>query len=263
MQLRRKFTAPSRPSFGQTLRTPKKEALMTYRTVTALLGGLGLAALLLIQPPAQSQQPTPAADGPEVLARGPVHEGYAEPIDPRPEASPVVPKQPPEPVEETPPDQRPEGDNVQWVNGYWAGRRASDFVWVSGFGVPPPGRRWVPGHWQQVDGGWQWSPGIWAAAEQPEIEYAATAADHRIGAFGAVARVRPRLHARLLGHSSQPLRLATRLLGRVPAGLVWCRRTTSGRRAAASSAMATGTTRFATAACCSRRCASRGGPSWQ
>src|SRR5262249_43813180 len=155
------------------LRTPQlagREAPMSYRTFTALLGGVGLAALLLVQAPAEGQPP---ADGPEVLARGPVHEAYAEPVDPRPQASPVVPKQPPEAVEETPPDQRPEGDNVQWINGYWAwDDERNDFIWVSGFWrVPPPGRRWVPGHWQPVDGGHQWSPGIWAAVEQPEIEY--------------------------------------------------------------------------------------------
>src|SRR5262249_48559669 len=35
----------------------------------------------------------------------------------------------------------------------------------------PPGHSWVPGHWQQVENGWQWSSGFWAAAEQQEVEY--------------------------------------------------------------------------------------------
>ena len=67
------------------------------------LATLGLTALL----PAGSvlaQQ----ADGVEVLARGPVHEAYAEPVDARPQATPVIPRQPPDPVDELPPDQRPE-----------------------------------------------------------------------------------------------------------------------------------------------------------
>src|SRR5207248_1484844 len=82
---------------------------------------------------------------------------------PKPEASPVVPKEPPEPIDELPPDQKPEGDNVQWIPGYWAwDDQASDFLWISGFWRDvPPGRRWVPGTWQKVEGGWQWVAGFW------------------------------------------------------------------------------------------------------
>ena len=53
--------------------------------------------------------PLRAADPPpnevEVLARGPVHEAYAEPVDPNPVAGPVVAKEPPAPIDELPPDQ--------------------------------------------------------------------------------------------------------------------------------------------------------------
>ena len=34
-------------------------------------------------------------------------------------ASPVFANRPPDPVEELPPDQKPDGDNVLWISGYW------------------------------------------------------------------------------------------------------------------------------------------------
>jgi WXXGXW repeat (2 copies) len=56
----------------------------------------------------------------EVEARGPVHEAYGEPANASPTASPVVEKEPPAAIEESPPEEEPEGDNVVWVPGYWA-----------------------------------------------------------------------------------------------------------------------------------------------
>jgi hypothetical protein len=145
---------------------------MTFRSWTQFLGALGLGAALLSGGPAPGQAPG-QPDGVEVLARGPVHEAYAEPVDPRPQATPVIPRQPPDLIDELPPDQRPDG-NVQWVPGYWAwDEDRNDFIWVSGFWrTPPPGRQWLPGHWQQADGGWQWVAGYWAPADAGEIEFA-------------------------------------------------------------------------------------------
>lgn len=115
------------------------------------------------------------ADDIEVLARGPVHEAYAEPSEREPKPTPVVPKEPPKPIEELPPDQKPEGDNVQWLPGYWAwDEEKTDFLWVSGFWrVAPPGRSWVPGSWQRAGDGWQWAGGFWAEpkAGKAEVEY--------------------------------------------------------------------------------------------
>lgn len=125
---------------------------------------------------AAAAQPVPDDDpgaGVQVLTRGPVHEAFAEPVvyDPRP--GPVVPKAPPAPVEELPPNQKPEGAAVQWIPGYWSwddGR--NDYVWVSGIWRDvPPGRNWVPGYWGQVQGGYQWTPGFWASSDQDQIEY--------------------------------------------------------------------------------------------
>src|SRR5262245_53692778 len=144
------------------------------------------------QPAGQPEQPVPPVVGPqpaepdpddiEVLAKGPVHEGFATTAEPPTEPS-VDAKKPPEPVEELPPDQKPEGDNVQWLPGYWHwDEESSQFSWVSGFWrQPPPGRVWVPGSWRAANGGWQWVPGFWQEVNpqpgqpgqpaQPEIEY--------------------------------------------------------------------------------------------
>ena len=94
----------------------------------------------------------------------------------------IAPKMPPDPVEELPPDQKPEGDNVQWIPGYWHwDEDRTDFIWISGFWrVPPPGRVWVPGSWRESAAGWQWVSGFWQdtapvqpgqPAVQPDIEY--------------------------------------------------------------------------------------------
>src|SRR5437764_1108017 len=113
-----------------------------------------LPLALLSGPPASAQEPPP--DGVAVQARGPVHEAFARPADAPPAAAPVVPAEPPPPINELPPDQRPEGENVQWVPGYWSwDDEASRFLWVSGcWRVPPAGRQWVAGSWAKVDGGW-------------------------------------------------------------------------------------------------------------
>ena len=107
-----------------------------FGTVTLLLWGMGWQAQ---QATAQQQaQPTTAQqqnqqEGVEVLARGPVHEAFAEPTMRRQGTSPVVPKKPPDPINELAPEQKPEGDDMQWIPGYWAWDDSrSDFLWVSG-----------------------------------------------------------------------------------------------------------------------------------
>ncbi len=136
---------------------------------------------------AQPAQPVQPAQGdatePEVMARGPVHEAFASTSE-APAATPIVAKQPPDPSEEMPPDQKPEGDNVQWLPGYWHwDDDGSQYIWISGFWRnTPPGRVWLPGSWRQVQTGWQWVGGFWQEAppqkaqqpqQQPEIQYLA------------------------------------------------------------------------------------------
>jgi hypothetical protein len=140
-------------------------------TIGAATPGL-VVMLLLVGSDRAAETPAPA-DGVEVLARGPVHEAYAQPVTTQPEPGPVVTKQPPDAIEEVPPDQKPDGDNVQWIPGYWAWEDdPGEYLWVSGcWRVPPPGRAWMPGHWQEVDKGWMWVAGFWSPADVDEVHY--------------------------------------------------------------------------------------------
>lgn len=65
----------------------------------------------------------PAANeetGAQVLTRGPVHEAFAGTVVFNPEPGIIVATAPPAFIEEVPPGERPEGNNVTWIPGYWA-----------------------------------------------------------------------------------------------------------------------------------------------
>jgi hypothetical protein len=124
----------------------------------------------------------------EAMLRGPVHEAFAEQYNQEPVAGLIIPRKPPELVEELPPDVRPEGRDVQWISGYWAwDEDNNDFLWVSGiWRETPQGFRWLPGYWAETDGGFQWVPGTWVANQTAEIEYIETAppASLEVGSAG-------------------------------------------------------------------------------
>jgi hypothetical protein len=128
------------------------------------------------QPPAG---PNAGGDqaGQEVMTRGPVHEAFGQPTVFNPKPGLAIPKKPPQAIEELPPDEKPEGDNVAWIGGYWSwddDRR--DFIWVSGFWrVLPPNRQWMPGYWSDTAGQHQWVSGYWAGADAKEQEFIAEA----------------------------------------------------------------------------------------
>jgi hypothetical protein len=109
----------------------------------------------------------------EVLSRGPVHEAFARPIERRPGATPAVPKEPPRPLIELLPEERPQGDSIRWIPGYWAWDSGRiDFVWVSGvFRQLPTGRQYLPGYWTKTEQVWRWVPGLWIGAQQKELTY--------------------------------------------------------------------------------------------
>lgn len=110
----------------------------------------------------------------QILTRGPVHEAFAESVSSQPEPGLIVVVAPPEPIEELPPEQQLEGDNVTWISGYWAwDDDQNDFLWISGvWRNLPPGRQWVPGYWSALqDGRHQWTSGYWADSETTEIAY--------------------------------------------------------------------------------------------
>src|SRR5262249_51114624 len=91
-------------------------------------------AVTLQSPVAQNAQAPNSPDGAEVpkglevQARGPIHEAFATPTsDPKP--TPAIAKKPPAPVEEMPPEEKPDGD-VVWIGGYWAlDDDRNDFLW--------------------------------------------------------------------------------------------------------------------------------------
>jgi WXXGXW repeat (2 copies) len=154
---------------------------MIRRFFMLSLGMLGFGIVLGLGPGGRTEQPSgdgklqgaaSQQDGVEVLARGPIHEAFAEPSIRGPRSSPVISTEPPKSIEELAPDQKPVGDNVQWIPGYWAwDDDTSDFLWVSGtYRTVPPGRHWVPGYWNQAEDGWQWVAGLWADQAKADLE---------------------------------------------------------------------------------------------
>jgi hypothetical protein len=148
---------------------------MNYRLWTGLCGGLlGVVCLLPGTPAVAETSGLPKEPEPvEVLGRGPVHEAFARPLPADDKPGPVAPKPPPEPPQEQPPAQKPEGDNVQWVPGYWQWDDVnSKFIWVTGvWREPPPKRKWIPGAYRQSESGYQWSAGYWAPESQEGLNY--------------------------------------------------------------------------------------------
>lgn len=136
---------------------------------------LGVFAVLGFSTPVVAQAPPPPAGdvGAEELTRGPVHEAFGQPVAFNPAAGVIAAKKPPEPVEELPPDEKPEGDAVAWISGYWAwDDEAKDFLWVSGLWRSiPPGRTWVPGYWSETTEGSQWVSGYWGTEATTEVNY--------------------------------------------------------------------------------------------
>src|SRR5579864_3271199 len=95
----------------------KRLAIMNRKRWILSLGMLGLGLMLGLGAGARSDQPaaddkSPSAsvqEGVEIMARGPIHEAFAEPAIRAPRASPVIAKEPPKSIEEVPPDQKPVG----------------------------------------------------------------------------------------------------------------------------------------------------------
>ncbi len=141
---------------------------------TSFAAVAALAVTFWLAQAAQTRaQEAPADEQGEALTHGPVHEAFAEPTVANPTPSLVVPKEPPAPIEEMPPDVKPDGANVVWVTGYWAwDDTRKDYLWVSGiWRDTPPGHVWVSGYWTQVNDGYQWTPGFWSPAQQEQVNY--------------------------------------------------------------------------------------------
>lgn len=104
--------------------------------------------------------------GYDLMLRGPVHEAFAMRTEVDAPAEVIIaPQAPPQPIAEQPPENRPSGNNVQWINGYWAwSNEVDDYVWVSGlYRDVPPDRQWIDGYWSRAENGYQWTHGYWAS----------------------------------------------------------------------------------------------------
>jgi hypothetical protein len=133
---------------------------------------LGLFVLSLCGPVGQAADETPKGQplDTRVASSGPIHEAFAAPRPSSLDAPPLVEKAPPKPLKEEIPDEKPEGDNVQWIPGYWDhDAAAGNFVWVSGvWRIPPPARQWAAGYWVKADNQWRRQPGFWAAFNETD-----------------------------------------------------------------------------------------------
>src|SRR5262245_17538899 len=147
----------------------KPQRLISLSSIYAIGAALMIGAAFIvagIPRPLLAQDP-PAAAGEQDLARGPIHEAFAQPVVFDAQPGPVVNKGPPKPIPEMPPEQKPEGDDVEWIGGYWSwDTDRNDYIWVSGiWRAEPSGLDWVPGYWSRANEGWQWVSGYWAKAE--------------------------------------------------------------------------------------------------
>ncbi|MCW1916896.1 hypothetical protein OJ996_25125 [Luteolibacter sp. GHJ8] len=127
----------------------------------------------LLTPIVATAQDEQVSEETEVLTRGPVHEAFAEAVSFEPEPGILISTQPPEVIDELPPEQELEGDNVTWIPGYWAwDEDSSDFLWISGIWRNiPPDREWVPGYWNEVGSEYQWVSGYWSDTGTEEVTY--------------------------------------------------------------------------------------------
>jgi hypothetical protein len=101
--------------------------------------------------------PRHSENGVEELTRWPVHEAFAASVSYNPELGILVRSAPPTLIEEIPPDQRPVGESISWIPGYWGwDDETTDFIWISGvWRNMPTGRQWTPGYWGESESQWQ------------------------------------------------------------------------------------------------------------
>lgn len=141
----------------------------SWLSAAMAIGFAFVGSSLLRAEQANAQQPA----APEVLTQGPIHEAFGQPVVFNPVPGVLVPKKPPATVEELPTDQKPAGDNVVWISGYWFwDDQRKDYLWISGFWrAVPAGRTWVPGYWAPSGEGYQWVSGFWSSTDTAQAVY--------------------------------------------------------------------------------------------
>jgi hypothetical protein len=133
---------------------------------------------LRLQDSAQ-ELPAPEEGQADFLTRAPLHEAFAEVPLASPAPNPLIFRQPPEAVEEMPPEYKPEGENIVWISGYWYwDEERADFIWISGvWRETPVGQKWIAGYWHEghdsASGlmGYRWVNGFWTSAEVETLRY--------------------------------------------------------------------------------------------
>ncbi len=126
----------------------------------------------VIEAPVPSQTPEQQSDV-DLLTRGQLHEAFAEVTQRDATPNAMVRKQPPESIKELPPEYKPDGENIEWIPGYWAWDDDRDsFIWISGIWRDvPPGQRWIPGYWESAAEGFRWVNGFWMNSEVEQVDY--------------------------------------------------------------------------------------------
>ena len=230
-----------------------------YKTILGTFSALMLTGATLLPSGAFAQDA--GAENVQVLTRGPVHEAFAESVSFDPQPGLIISTRVPDAIEEMPPEQQLEGDNVTWISGYWAwDDDQNDFIWISGIWRNlPPGRQWVPGYWNGIDDGqYQWTSGYWADATTEEVPISPP----RRRATSMPAQYRRALRPTIAGSPATGCgwtpampggRVTGCRCGRTGPG---CRPATAGPAVVTSTWMATGTMRWRTAVCSSPRCIS-------
>lgn len=148
------------------------QLFITVLFSTIIIGG-GICPVIGYQESPSNIEETDITEEMDILDTGPIHEAFAESSTSDTEPGIVVPKAPPDPIEEIPPKQEDLDEDAEWISGYWAwDDERNDYIWISGtWRVPPLGRHWVAGYWAEVGHGYQWISGYWADNQVAENEY--------------------------------------------------------------------------------------------
>jgi hypothetical protein len=149
------------------------ESFRVRHSPAAWLAALWLTAAFYPSNSSLAQESYVDEPGTQVLTRGPVHEAFAGAISYDSVPGIVVKNAPPALIEEIPPEERPVGEDVAWIPGYWAwDDERNDFLWISGiWRALPPGREWIVGYWAETTEGYQWTSGYWADVTTTETTY--------------------------------------------------------------------------------------------
>src|SRR6187402_3263510 len=91
------FVLFSKCRLHRTTHLRRREVSM--KTIQRMTMCLAIICLVAIVAPQRADGPQPE-QGVDVLTRGPVHEAYASAVSAQPEAGPLVPKAPPNAIEE-------------------------------------------------------------------------------------------------------------------------------------------------------------------